>query len=147
MRKPLLLLAGIALMVLGAACGDDEPSQGPVTIITEIDFSAEPFGGTFEVTEGADILGCSSGTFVDTPRSDGVAKDFTCETGTKEGTFTALFLPQDIPGPGDQNGPWSILEVTQDFSELQGEGDFSVVFNDAEESGVETFTGEISFGP
>ena len=147
MRKPLLLLAAIAVMVLVAGCADDEPSQGPVTISTEIDFSAEPIRGTFEVTEVADILGCDTGTFVDTPSALGVHKDFTCETGAKEGTFTARFLPQDIPGPGDQNGPWSILEATQDFNGLEGEGDFSVVFNDAEESGVETFTGEIQSSP
>ena len=136
----------ILMMLFVGACGGDAPTSGPVSIETEIDFSTDPIQGTFEVTEGADILGCSSGTFVDTPRDVDIRKDFTCGTGTKEGTFTAVFDPQDIPGPGDQNGPWSILEGTGDFTSLQGEGDFSVVFDpDGLPKGVETFTGDIEY--
>ncbi|MCH8900647.1 MAG: hypothetical protein IH942_09195 [Acidobacteria bacterium] len=51
-----------AILLLAAACGGDTPTAGPVTIETEIDFSTEPFHGTFEVIDGADVLGCSSGT-------------------------------------------------------------------------------------
>ena len=135
-----------AILLVAAACGDDTPKAGPVTIETEIDFSAEPFQGTFEVTEGADILGCSSGTFSDTPRADDIRKDLTCETGSNEGTFTAVFIPDpDTPGPGDENGPWSILESTGAFTGLQGGGDFSVVYADDAPTGVETLTGDIEY--
>lgn len=134
----------IATLLIAIACGSDTPTSGRVTIETEIDFSSKPFAGTFEVTEGADVLGCSSGSFVDTPRADDIRKDLTCETGDRDGTFSVSFLPDpNAPGPGDQNGPWRILEGTGDFTGLQGEGDFSVVADEGSLSGVETLTGDI----
>ena len=122
-------------------------AAGPVTIETEIDFSTEPFHGTFQVTEGAEVLGCSSGTFVDTPGDDDIQKDFTCEKGSKEGNFIAVFVPNpETPGPGDENGPWSISVGTEDFAGLIGEGDFSVVYApDDAPRGVETLTGDIEY--
>ena len=136
-----------AILVLATACVGDAPTSGPVTIETQIDFSTEPFGGTFEVTEGANILGCSSGTFVDTPGTDDVNKLMTCDSGTNMGTFSISFVPGGYDtGPGDENGPWSILEGSDDFSGLQGGGDFWVVFDpDDLPQGVETMTGEIEF--
>lgn len=134
----------LATLLIATACGSETPTSGPVTIETEIDFSSEPFSGTFEVTEGADVLGCSSGSFVDTPRGDDIRKDLTCETGDRDGTFSVSFLPNpDTSGPGNQNGPWSILEGTEGFTGLQGEGDFSVVADEESLSGVETLTGDI----
>lgn len=134
----------VAALLIATACANDTPTSGPVTIETEIDFSSEPFTGTFEVTEGADVLGCSSGSFVDTLRADDIRKDLTCETGDRDGTFSVSFLHDpNTPGPGDQNGPWSILEGTGDFTGLQGEGDFSVVADEESLSGVETLTGDI----
>ena len=52
--------------LLGGCGGDDEDpaaasTAGSVEITTEIDFSEEPFSGTFEVTDGADALGCATG--------------------------------------------------------------------------------------
>jgi hypothetical protein len=68
---------------------------------TEIDFSLEPYSGTFEVTEGAEILGCVSGSFVDTMSASGDFKELTCESGERSGTtgnFTNIlhccFTPQ-----------------------------------------------------
>lgn len=130
--------------LLGAACADT-PTKGTVTITTHIDFRSQPDNGTFEVTEGADVLGCSRGSFVDTPTASTIHKEVTCETGGKSGTFTAEFTPQDIPGPGDQNGPWSIVGGTEDFSGLSGDGDFWVVYDEGKSSGVETLTGVIEF--
>jgi len=136
-----------AILLVAAACGDDTPNAGPVTIETEINMAAidartwPAFRGTFEVTEGADILGCSTGTFVDTRRDGDIRRRFTCETGTKEGRFTAVVDTREIPGPGDLNGPWSILEGTGDFTGLQGEGDLSLRLD----FGVETLTGDIEY--
>ena len=136
--------------VLVAGCGDDAPTAGPVTIETQITFSGEFPTGTFEVTEGADVLGCSAGTFVDADaivvddRLD-VSKVMTCDSGDKGGTFTALFSPDErTPGPGEQNGPWTIIEATEDFVGLDGGGDFSVVF-ETQTTAVETLTGDIEF--
>ena len=137
----IVLVVGTVFAVVTLSGGDDEvidtPEAGPMTIETEIDFSAQA-QGTFEVTEGADILGCSSGTFVDTARDVDVRKDFTCGTGTKEGTFTVVFNPLN------GNGPWRILEGTGDFTALQGEGDFTWSFT-GEAKGVETFSGDIEY--
>jgi hypothetical protein len=135
------------VLLLAAACSDDTPTEGPVTIVTQADFSGQTVVGTFEVTEGSEVLGCSSGTFVDTPGDDGIHKDFTCEIGSKDGNFIAVFVPDpETPGPGDENGPWSISVSTQDFVGLIGEGDFSVVFApDDAPRGVETLTGDIEY--
>ena len=56
------LLAGLiaAIALTTAACGGDTPTEGPVTIETDADLVSGI--GTFTVTEGADILGCSAGT-------------------------------------------------------------------------------------
>src|SRR3954451_19480296 len=95
---PLFMILVLSLSVGACATG---PTQGSVAIITQIDFSGEAPHGTFEVTEGADVLGCSSGTFVDSPTANGIHKEFTCESGTKKsGTFTAEFFPP--------SGPWKI---------------------------------------
>ncbi|MCZ6739211.1 MAG: hypothetical protein O7C01_05480 [Actinobacteria bacterium] len=134
-----------AILLLAAACGDDTPAAGLVTIETEIDFSSEPYGGTFEVTEGADILGCSGGTFVDSPQTNDIKKLLTCTSGSNAGTFTIVFAPGEYDsGPGDDNGPWSILEGTDDFTSLEGGGAFWVIYDPNDlPKGVETMTGEI----
>ena len=121
------------------------PRKGMITITTKIDFSARPYHGTFEVTEGAEALGCVSGSFVDTPTASATLKKLTCESGERSGTFTVEFKPQNIPGRGDQNGPWTVKEGTDDFSGLSGGGDFWVVLDKVTQSGVETLTGEIQF--
>ena len=132
------LMVAIVMSAVGVACATG-PSGGSVTIITEIDFSAPPFHGTFELTEGADSLGCPNGTFVDSPTADAIHKEFKCETGSKTGTFTAEFRPPE--------GPWSIVDATEDFEGLSGGGDFSVIGDASTATGVETLTGEIQFNP
>jgi hypothetical protein len=124
---------------------------GPVTIQTAIDFSTFPFHGTFTLVQGAASLGCSGGTFADQPADPvfdplskarpSIRKTFTC-AGIRTGSFTANFQGTPAPGPGDANGHWNIVDGSDDFANLRGEGDFSVVF-----SGVETLTGTIHFDP
>lgn len=129
-------------MLAVGACGSDEPAAGPVTIETAPDFSTRPVVGTFEVTEGADALGCSSGTFEDTfdQATEDVSKLMTCSEPTA-GTFTIVFDPDGYEtGPGEQNGPWRIADATADFSGLQGGGDWWLTSDD-----VETFDGDIEY--
>ncbi len=115
----------LVLMVgLATACGDSEPASGPVTIEFELDTSTNPITGPFEVTEGADVLGCAEGTFEDNPFGDDLTRIMTCTDGGT-GTVTFTFDPAaNDTGPGDQNGPWQIVDATGDFSGLQGGGDW-----------------------
>lgn len=143
--RPLMLVIVITLFV--AACGSNAPTSGPVTIQTEADFSTRPVVGTFEVTEGADILECSDGTWEDTfnEATQDVSKLMTCSE-PNTGTFTIVFDPDGYEtGPGDLNGPWSILNGNDEFAGLSGEGDFWLVAT-GPETGVETFAGEIEYG-
>ncbi len=123
------------------------PKGTEMLITATSDFAGDQVVGTFDVPEGADGLGCDSGSFVDTDVPTGVRRLATCESGDRAGTFTVHFVPGDGPGPGDLNGPWNVEGATGDFAGLQGEGDFSVVFNEETESGAETLGGSIEFGP
>ena len=143
----LLLMVVVFLLALVPAAGATQPS-GPVTIETELSFASFPFGGTFEVTKGAALLGCSEGTFVDIPRGPGpgaIHKIFTCQT-EGVGTFTFGFATVPLPGPGDLNGHWTAWKGTGDFVGVRGQGDFSVVFADPPNA-EETLTGTIHFDP
>ena len=140
-------LAGV-LLLLAVACSDDTPAAGPVTMVTQTDFSERPVVGTFEVTVGADVLGCSSGTFMDEfVATDDIKKVMTCDSGSNEGIFTVSFaLNGPDAGPGDENGPWSVVEGSGDFVGLQGSGDWSMVeATDDSNQGVETLTGDIEY--
>jgi hypothetical protein len=143
MTTRLWCVGALASCIFLAACSS-APTSGTVTITTQIDFSSEPFHGTFEVTEGSEALGCSRGTFVDTPTAQAIDKLLTCESGDRSGTFTANFNLQDVPGPGDENGRWRIVGATGDFTGLSGAGDFSVV-EKTPHSGAETLTGKIEY--
>ena len=112
-------------------------THSAITLVTEINFGQFPFSGTFAVTEGAEALGCSAGTFVDTPTGAAIRKEFTCSTGG-EGSFTFLFRPGQ--------GNWNVLSGTGDFSSLRGTGKFSLNCC-VGDTGVETFTGTIHHAP
>ena len=145
-RKSMLLVVVLLLLLAFASVATATQPTGPVTIETVIDFSNIPFRGTFEVTEGAALLGCWEGTFVDMPHSFGpgaIQKIFTCESGG-EGTFTFTFVVTRSPGPGDGNGHWTAWKATGDFVGLRGEGDFSVVLP-GPPLGEETLSGTIHF--
>ena len=134
------LMLGMVMMLVVAACSaDGEPPAGPVTIEAKLDVSTRPIGGTFEVTEGADVLGCSAGTFVDDPSGVELKRVMTC-TGPNTGTFTHSFDPGGYDtGPGEMNGPWRIVDATADFTGLQGGGDWWAVGT------TETITGDIDY--
>jgi hypothetical protein len=93
------------MMLLAAACSNDTPKEGPVTIVTQVDFSSRPVTGTFEVTEGADVLGCSSGAFVDggSP-TDGVQRVMACDSGSNEGSFTVTLTFEAVAFEVSDNG-------------------------------------------
>ena len=147
-RTMLQLLAGLALVGLVGGCGGDDeaPATGStassVEITTEIDFREEPFSGTFEVTEGADDLGCAAGTFVDGARHEEIEKTFTCADGSREGTFAALIV---LPTEEGEQTPWRVVAATEDFTGLEGDGEFAVDQNDEDKTGVETLTGEVAY--
>lgn len=140
-----------AFLLLASACADSTPTEGPVTIETQTDLTVRPIVGTFEVTESADILGCSSGTFVDEfETSVNINRVMTCDAGSNDGTFTAVFaLEGGDSGPGDENGPWSVAEASGDFVGLQGAGEFSAFWDSEDDAGqgVETWTGDIEYTP
>jgi hypothetical protein len=141
-------LLAVVVLLLAAACSDDTPNddtpkEGPVTLVTQIDFSSRPVIGTFEVTEGADVLGCSSGAFVDNGSpTDGVQRVMTCDSGSNDGSFTVALTFEAVAFEVSDKGTWSVVEDSDDFVGLQGGGDWSIVY--ATNSGVGTWTGDIS---
>jgi hypothetical protein len=151
--KRLSLFIVVVLLFLGVTTPSiATPPQGPVTIVTDIDLSEFPFVGTFAVVEGAGLLGCTSGTFIDLPGGivpgarGNITKNFTCTEGGI-GTFVANFQLASDVGPGDLNGHWNITDAAGAFAGLRGEGDFSVDTDCCPLSGVETLTGSIHFNP
>jgi len=167
MRPGMQSVRFVSFVVLFAACNtgplgvgtatEDQPlfaskPVGLVTINTVIDFTTFPFEGTFTVSAGSGLLGCSAGTFVDTPAggfsAGAIFKLLTCTAGTQSGSsFTVSFRPTPAPGPGDANGHWQVVDGTGGFANLQGQGEFSVVFSATELEGFETLTGSIHFDP
>ena len=143
------LMLAVVMVLFVTACSSDEPAAGPVTFETEVDFSFRPVTGTFEVTEGADVLGCSSGAFVDsgTP-TDGIQRVFTCDSGSSEGSFTTSFNfdTTGLSNNDSDNGTWSVVEGSDDFDGLQGSGDWSIVYDQTGGGGgVGTWTGDINY--
>ena len=133
------LMLVLVMVLFVAACSSDEPASGPITIEAKLDVSARPIAGKFEVTEGADVLGCSAGKFVDDPSGDELKRVMTC-SGPNTGTFTHSFDPLGYDtGPGEQNGPWRIVDATADFTGLQGGGDWWGIGT------TETITGDIEY--
>jgi hypothetical protein len=136
------------VLLLTAACSDDTPKEGPVTMVNAVDFSSRPVAGTFEVTEGADVLGCSSGTFVDAGSpTDGIQRVYTCDSGSNEGSFAASFnFDATESFTESDSGTWSVVEGSDDFAGLQGSGVWSIVYEaTSPDVGVGTWTGDINF--
>lgn len=121
-----------------------ETSEDPIVI--ESDFNFETQTGSFVVDEGAELLGCSSGSLWQRGGPQGVTNTFTCEDGDREGTFTFNWTIVDgAKGPGQDNGPWSVLAATGDFVSLAGDGLGSGVIEG--DVGRVSFPGAIGFGP
>jgi hypothetical protein len=139
------LMLVMVMMLFVAACSSDEPKEGPVTWVNAVDFTSPPITGTFEVTEGADVLGCSSGTFVDSGTPDtGIERVQTCDSGSNEGSFTVAFTFDAFTAEGE-NGTWNVVEGFDDFVGLQGSGDWSIVYPTSPDAGVGTWTGDINY--
>jgi hypothetical protein len=130
----------MVMMLLVAACGDDTPAAGPVTLRAKINLSDPTVAGTFTVDTGADVLGCSSGTVVQVNNSGLSATNvMTCDSGPNAGTVT-------ITRGGEDVRVWNVLESSDDFAGLQGEGSWDWALTGTG-SVVETFTGDIEYTP
>jgi hypothetical protein len=135
----------MVMMLFVAACSSDEPKEGPVTWVNEVSFGPQGVSGTFEVTEGADVLGCSSGTFVDSGTPDsGIERVYTCDSGSNDGSFTTGFTFDAFTDEGE-NGTWSVVEGSDDFVGLQGGGDWFIVYPTNPDLGMGTWTGDINY--
>jgi hypothetical protein len=135
-----LALLVIPCLLIGtvSVTGATQPA-GPVTIETVIDFSTFPFEGTFVVTEGDDILGCASGTFIDMQRGFGVVeKIFECDSAN--GMFIFIFTPFV------RNPRWEAWAGAGAFAGIRGRGRFSIEFGQGDIA-YETLTGVIHFEP
>ncbi|MGI9584484.1 MAG: hypothetical protein ACR2N7_02730 [Acidimicrobiia bacterium] len=142
-----VVIAGISLVVLSQVSEDATPATGPVamTFETIVDLSARPETGVFEVTEGAEALGCSAGTNVYT--FDGATRNATMDATCTEGGTGTFELYIDQGGVVlAREGTWSVLAGTGDFVGLQGGGDY-VLETDGTPTSYETFTGTIEYTP
>lgn len=128
---------------------------GELAIETEITFAFEDptdhGAGTFTVSEGSELLGCSAGTFVEVVAGSNVEKTFTCLDGDRHGTFSlALSWERRDAGslnpasPADirLNNPWSVCGGTDDFDTLTGGGVMGLKWTGWIE-GTEAFTGTV----
>lgn len=104
----------------------------------------EPVVGTFEVAVGSDTVGCNAGSVVEGEGPAAITNEFTCEDGEREGRFTIQWRIIDgADGPGDVNGPWTLVDATGDFVGLTGEGAWSGTSDGS--TGLGTFSGVVEF--
>ena len=135
-------LVTVLLVSMGAGCrGGDEGNGasapgGPLTIVTDIDFTTER--GTFRVKRGSQELGCSGGIFVTHHLGQDewstLQKVLTCTEGERGGSFLirlelALYR-------------WNFQSGTGDFAGVKGKGKFTVRGN-PDLKGGETLTGVV----
>jgi hypothetical protein len=64
-----------------------ETGKDVIGVETEIDWSGAQLKGTFEVTDGAGLLGCSSGMAVEFKAPSGITNVFTCDDGDRKDAF------------------------------------------------------------
>jgi hypothetical protein len=148
MKRTAATLAVVSLLAPGLwSTARATKPEGPVTILAISDFSAWPvIVATFEVVEGADLLGCSGGTTWDNVPGEHkgivnnpppgmsciVQSDCYCGRDPDENgpDFTLKINPNPTtPGPGDLNGTWVIWKGSGDFAGLRGQGEVSVWFD------------------
>lgn len=152
----------VAVIAIGAAVlaqgNDDDVTAaggGEITIESRAtEMRGDLASGGFTVSEGIDVLGCSSGTFVDDaatyPDDDPVGnrptvtRVFTCETGPNQGTFTLDWSYAEGP-PTDPVFAWSVVDGTGDYRSLEGDGEMTIDFTPGSEH--ENFTGTIELRP
>ena len=160
MKRSILVLAVLFLLAasLASTVGAAQP-EGPVTITSAIDFTALPRVGRFEVTEGAELLGCSEGTYVGSWPGRGrrnssiVRQDFFCEREPDEDgpDFVVKNNPNPtISGDEDLYGHWVFWKGTGDFAGLRGRGEVSVwwTFENGQVVRLESvYTGVVHYDP
>ncbi len=123
-----------------------ETSDGAISIETEVNFVSQPPGGIFVVEGGADVLGCDAGLVAEIESPEQIINTFTCKDGDREGTFTiAWSIVEGSEGPGDVNGPWQVLDATDEFAGLTGDGLWSGTGEG--DMGFGSFDGAVEFGP
>lgn len=122
-----------------------EPSSSPVVIAADLRIDASVVTGPFEVTTGADALGCDSGRVFVTDLGDVQRATMTCESGSSGGTFVVEFVPE-LVGDEQFGGPWEIDAPTDDFVGLAGSGEIDAVRDVSAGTMTQTFTGEIESG-
>jgi len=80
--------------------------------------------GSFQVTTGAEALGCSSGTIIETYKFQRTAtKVLTCTSGARTGTFT-IDAGGGFPNVIGPDGTWEVIDATGDFVGLTGNGPY-----------------------
>lgn len=171
--KALALAATLALV--GAACGSDAPEATAGVVTTEAAVStsasdvsetvpptavAAPFDiemsatidfeqgdGAWQITSGAEALGCEGGTFTEGGFAAGAERTMTCDDGPGTGTIVLRFAPELVQeDPVEFASDWTVHAATGDFAGLEGGGAFSGLMNEEETGGNETWTGSIEFG-
>lgn len=145
MRNLAPLIAGLlaATTVAGCSGGDDPASAGgPVTIVTDIDFTTER--GTFRVKKGSRELGCSGGTLVihhlGQDEWSVLQKVMTCTEGERSGSF---LIRDEL---ALSRFRWNFQGGTGDFAGVKGKGKISVCRNPGPElTCVGTLRGTVRF--
>ena len=78
--------------------------------------------------------------------TDGIQRVYTCDSGSNEGSFTASFNFEAEEFEESDNGTWTVVEGSDDFVDLQGSGDWSIVYEaTGPDVGVGTWTGDINY--
>ncbi|MFT7599593.1 MAG: hypothetical protein ACI8TP_002528 [Acidimicrobiales bacterium] len=116
-------------------------------IETAVTNSASGFEGTFVVTEGADVLGCSGGSLVGSEGPSqqirGLIQELTCDGGSAVGTLRIYIEASGWHGDRDVTGPWVIDSGDGDFADFTGNGALAADLVGRGESGGATCTGEL----
>jgi poly(3-hydroxybutyrate) depolymerase len=93
----------------------------------EIRVTLSPPEGTFEVTAGADALGCERGTLIDEAfQSTGFSSSYHCESGEHSGSGFSMHLVPDT-------NEWSITTGTGGFEGVEASGFHELIHLDPSE--------------
>lgn len=99
--------------------------------------------GTWEVTKGAELLGCDGGTMEEFDAQDAVAGELTCD-GERSGAFVGLFTPAG--GGSTFTSSWDVIAASGDFDDMSGLGNWSGEIDADGEQSRFTVTLDVTFG-
>ena len=117
---------------------------GAIEITAAIVFGES--AGSFQISEGSDVLGCAMGTFEEAPLAATIERTFTCDMGERACSFVLHFFPEPTADPTEFASDWTVEDATWDFAGLTGEGGFAALVDEDESGAAETWTGEVTFG-